>query len=139
MPYTGTISNIKRNKTAIEVKKGNAIALDILCKDAAGVALTNLATATEVYIMLKESLTDVDADAVINKNLTAGTVSVDSPSAGYITATLTSEDTEDLEVQTYWLCAQIEYSDANKQELDLQDSNEYVLTKIKITQDGIRG
>ena len=139
MPYTGTISNIKRNKTAIEVKKGNAIALDVLCKDSAGVALTDLATATEVYVMLKDSLTDVDADAVINKNLTAETVSVNSPSAGYITATLTSEDTEDLDVGTYWLCAQIEYSAASKQELDLQDANEYVLTKIKIIQDGIRG
>ncbi|RPJ26435.1 MAG: hypothetical protein EHM25_11985 [Nitrosopumilales archaeon] len=73
------------------------------------------------------------------KKKTLSEIIIDSPSLGYLTIFLASEDTE-IDVESYYVAVQLQYTPERKIELNLKDNstNQYT-NKIKITQDIIRG
>ena len=114
----------------LEIKKGNTATLEFKLVDNSNQLLTNLASTTEIFFMVKVAKTDSDIDAVIIKKKTLGEIIVDDPSAGFVKVSLTATDT-DITVKTYYMGLQLEFG-AVINEIDTED--EFV-----ITQDIIRG
>jgi len=120
----------------LEIKKGNKITLEILVKDEVGNTIINLSTANDILYMIKVSKTDLNADALVSKNLVDG-VTANSPSTGYITVVLDPSDTESLDAATRFHALQIEYSATDIKEINLSYANAGS-DGIIITQDVIR-
>jgi hypothetical protein len=120
----------------LKIKKGNKAVLKISIVDSDNATVTNLATASAIYYMIKENETDLNANAILTKTVGSGIV-VDSPSQGDLSITISPADTENLNPGTFYHAIQIEYSASDIQEINLkyygQDAE-----KIKIEQDIIR-
>lgn len=84
-------------------------------KDTDGNLITNLATATAIKFMVKDSRDDLDIAALISKSLGSG-VTANSPTVGYITVQLDATDTSAV-VGIKYFGVQIEYSATNIKEL----------------------
>ena len=120
----------------MDLKRGNYATLQITVRDSSGALVTNLATATEVYFMIKENWDDTNASALVSKSLSDG-VSVDTPSTGIVTVLIETPDTASIDPGTYYMALQIEYSADNQQEPNLVE-NSTVINKITLTEDIIR-
>jgi len=123
----------------MRLKIGNKLVLDVAIKDADGVLITDLATATAVKFMIKENWNDLDAAAIVSKSLSNGIV-VDTPSTGYIRVTILSTDTSGIATATpgdKYCALQIEYSASNKIEVDLLDGSTET-NLIELIEDVIR-
>jgi len=116
----------------MDVLLGNDVSIRILVKDQTRVALTTLATCTEIRFMVKTAKTDLDAAALISKVLVDG-ITVDIPSTGYVKVPLTAADTGALAVGSYFMGLQLEWAGPVIQEVVMSDDT------FNILQDTIRG
>ena len=101
-----------------KVKKGNYSVQEIQCLDKDGVALTNLASATEIKFQVKKTKTST---AAIEKTVGSG-IEVNQPSTGYIRVTLLITDT-DLLPDTYYMGLQITWAGGQVYECVLKISD----------------
>ncbi len=120
----------------MQIKRGNAYSIPIPVKDSDGAAITNLASCTDIIFTLKKKQTDTDDDAALKK-LKADMV-VDTPATGTLTINLTSVDTL-INKGKYFMGLQLNYSDTNKLEINLADTNGNKLNTITVLQDTVRG
>jgi len=120
----------------MRVKKENAITIKVLVKDSEGTIISDLATATFVKFMVKETKTTPNAEAIITKSIGDG-LTIDDPSTGYIKVVLTSVDTN-ISIGYYVMAIQIEYSPTNIQEINLSEEGS-TTDAFEIYQDIIRG
>jgi hypothetical protein len=117
MPLTGVINSTEYITLGeLSVKVGNAVDFIFQVLDANGDLVTNLTAATAVKFMAKTNKTDLDASALISKDLTNG-ITVDDPSLGYIKVSLTSANTT-IAAGRYFYALQIEWL-TQKVELDI--------------------
>lgn len=107
---------------ALEIKKGNAAAIEILCYDNSGTALTDLSSTTEITFQVREERDDTST-AIIEKTKTAGAITVNDPSSGYITIALVPADTSSLTVKKYYFAVELTYSATVKYELNVYVDN----------------
>ncbi len=114
----------------MNIKKGNSVTLTIPITDTDGVAITDLASTTDIYFQVKINKSDVDNLAVINK--TKADMTINDPITGTLKIILTSTDT-DIPVGNYYFALELEYSASNKNEIDF-DSDIFI-----VEQDTIRG
>ena len=122
----------------MNLKYGNSANLVVAVKDKDGVLVTNLSTAVTVKFMVKVKKTDLDSNAVISKDLTSG-ITVDDPSAGYLTIVLSALDTS-VDPRRYFIAIQINYASSSFEiylkEDDREDTNP--IDVVSVTQDIIR-
>ncbi len=119
----------------MDVKRGNYKTLSILVKDSDGDAVTDLATADEIYFMVKSNKTDADVDAVIS--VVSAAMTLNSPSTGYITIPLTSAQTT-IDPGSYFAALQIDYGATGDMEINLSE-NGIETSAFIVTQDIVRG
>jgi len=103
---------------SLNLKQGNKWVIEGLCKDANGVTITNLTTATAVLFQLKEHRSDVAP--LIEETLSGGGIQVDTPSQGYITITVLPAKTV-LASGKYLIAVEIRWASNNDQEAYLED------------------
>ena len=104
--------------------------------DSTGAVVTNLATATAVYFMIKENRTDANTDALVN--IPAGQITVDDPIQGTVSVRILNGDTEGVEAGNYYMGLQIVYAGGIVQEINLKEQGA-VTDRIKLSQDVVRG
>lgn len=105
----------------MQIKRGNKADLQFIVKDANGVVLTNLSSATNIQFVLKKNKIDLDEDAVVLKNLTDG-ITIDTPLIGNCTVTLTSLDMN-IPAQNYFWALKITFSSTSIQEVNIKNPN----------------
>lgn len=115
------------------IKSGNDANLPVLCKDADGNIITNLASASEIICQIK---TSKDAEPTIEKKLTDSEILVDDPSEGYIKIIIDASDTEDL-ADTFYIGVQVQWT-GNKQEINLEDEDGSEFEQIEIRADVVK-
>lgn len=117
-------------------KRGNTIPLIFgPVKDQDGVTVPDLATATHLYFMVKEDEDDADLAALISRDET--TMTVDSPSTGWITMTaLTPAETIlIIDAAKNYIALEIYYSATESYEIDLTENEQiinYILAQKKM-------
>jgi hypothetical protein len=107
--------------SVMQIKRGNKADLQFIVKDANGVVLTNLSSATNIQFVLKKNKIDLDEDAVVLKNLTDG-ITIDTPLIGNCTVTLTSLDMN-IPAQNYFWALKITFSSTSIQEVNIKNPN----------------
>lgn len=112
----------------MRIKAGNDVKLKCLCKDKAGVIISNLAAAPEIVCQIKSAIDKVPPE--IEKKKTASQILVDSPITGYLRIIIEKADTEDLSGD-YYIGVEVQWTD-NNQELYLYDEDGNEFTKISI-------
>jgi len=119
----------------MKVKRGNYKRFAITIKDSAGSLLTDLASADSILLLVKNSKTDADVDAVITKSKT----DMDSGqlALSIVDFTLSSSDT-DIAPGNYFVGLQINYTSTSKIEIDLYEGGKGT-TAFTVTQDIVRG
>lgn len=122
---------------SIVIKKGNTATLKVTVRDESGTLISDLASTTEIYFMLKNNATDLDAEAILSVSKTGGEITVDDPTTGIVKISLTSTVT-DITAKQYSAALQLKYA-ASTQEINLKDSNSNETNKVSIQQDIIRG
>ena len=103
------------------IKIQNAILFEAPVVDQDGNIVTNLATASNIYYMIKRKKTDADIDALVTKSVGSG-VTVNSPIIGTLSIQINSPDTASIVPATYYHAIQIVYTPNNKQELYLYEN-----------------
>jgi len=120
----------------MQVKIQNAFIINAPILDENGAVVTDLATATNIYYMIKKKQTDPDGSALVTK-INGGGITVDSPVVGTLKIQVDSPDTANIKPGTYYHAIQIVYSSANKQEVYLEENGASSDT-ITFTQDTIQ-
>ena len=118
------------------IKIQNAVLFQTAVVDQNGTIITNLATATDIYYMIKINPTDADVDALVTKTVGAG-ITVNAPTLGSLSIQIDSPDTANIPVGTYYHAIQVVYTPLNKQELYLFENGKPNDT-INLTQDIIK-
>ena len=114
----------------------NKLTLVFPLVDQDGAVISNLATASNVFFMIKNKKTDPDAQAVVSKSIGSG-VTIDSPVTGSVTVVIDSPDTDGITPKTYYFALQINYTVNNIQEVYLTEGGK-ALDTITFSQDIIR-
>ena len=120
----------------LQLKKKNSVNLFVSAVDGNGNVITNLATVSEIYFVLKNNKTDQDAVAVLAKQKTVSGITVDDPNEGTIKVELSASDM-DIGAKEYYMAVQLEYPDGTKYELNLKN-NDRAFDKVTIQEDIIK-
>lgn len=108
----------------MKLKIGNSVSIVVSVVEN-GVAASDLSTLDNVVFMVKEAKTDLDANAVISKNMVDDSADflIDDPETGKITIKLSHTDTSSNNRvrtgKTYYFAVQLVYP-ASTEELDLK-------------------
>jgi hypothetical protein len=117
----------------MKILRGNRRQFSVQVTDKNGDVISNLSSATSVQFEIKTGKTA--ASALVTKTLGGADLSIDTPTTGYITITLSPTDTSQ-NVTTYSMGLEIQFGASNVQEIPLMEAYKQSET-IEIIQDTV--